>query len=280
MLPGRDYDVIDVAPLLRRDFPDFTAALNVTSGEPGPHTGALAFAALKLACDYALEHGCAGLVTLPLSKEWVAKSLRPDFRGHTEYLAERFGSNVLMLMHGREFSVVPVTVHIAIAEVPAALRRRLAEPAFVELLEHLRRIPEYGGARWAMCALNPHCGDGGTIGTDELDFLNGFCDDLRSRGFPLEGPLSADTLFMESVRRRYRLIFSCYHDQGLIPFKAFEGAHGVNATIGLPIVRTSPDHGTAFDLARLRCNGDGPAPDAGSLRAAIRTALSGELGAR
>ncbi len=270
---GRDFEIVDVDAHLARAFPDFREAAPITAGRPGPHTGALSFAALKLACDFALEHGCSGLVTLPLSKEWVAKSLRPDFRGHTEYLAERFQSNVLMLMHGREFSVVPITVHIAVDEVPAALRQRLAEPAFLELLQQLQRLPEYGGARWAMCGLNPHCGDGGTIGREELDFLNDFCEDLRQRGFPLEGPKPADTLFMESVRRRYRLIFSCYHDQGLIPFKAFEGAYGVNATIGLPIVRTSPDHGTAFDLAASRAS----KPDAGSLRAAIRAALSGEL---
>ncbi|MCR9144927.1 MAG: 4-hydroxythreonine-4-phosphate dehydrogenase PdxA [bacterium] len=264
------------------------------AGEPDAAGGSLAFAALKAACDLAtarigpnenspgaadrnnrpdagLGAPPAGIVTAPLSKEWVARGGQADFRGHTEYLAARFERDVIMLMHGERFSVIPLTVHIALSEVPQALKRRMADPALPRLLEQVLAGPAYNQGRVALCGLNPHCGDGGLFGREDQEFIADWCEAMRERGIPLDGPLPADTLFTEGVRDRYRLILSCYHDQGLIPFKALEGHAGVNATIGLPLVRTSPDHGTAFDIA-----GRGVA-QAESLRAAFRVIARGEL---
>lgn len=241
------------------------------AGQPDATGGRLAFAALKAACDYATSESAAGILTAPLSKEWVARGGQRDFRGHTEYLAARFDRDVLMLMHGQNFSVIPLTVHVALAHVPGLLRQRLVDPTIPRLLEELAAGPAYTGQRFAMCGLNPHCGDGGLFGTEDQEFIGDWCTALRERGIPLDGPLPADTLFTDGVRQRYRLILSCYHDQGLIPFKALEGHAGVNATIGLPIPRTSPDHGTAFDIA-----GQGLA-SAESLRAAYRVIVRGGL---
>ncbi|MEQ9363461.1 MAG: 4-hydroxythreonine-4-phosphate dehydrogenase PdxA, partial [Leptospirales bacterium] len=240
-------------------------------GQPDATGGRLAFAALAAACDFATLRVCRGIVTAPLSKEWVALGGAPDFRGHTEYLAARFQRDVIMLMHGRRFSVIPLTVHIALVDAPGALRERLADPGLPELLEQVLAGSAYAGGRIAMCGLNPHCGDGGLFGREDLEFVGDWCAAMRARGIPLDGPLPADTLFMDGVRERYRLILSCYHDQGLIPFKALEGHAGINATIGLPIPRTSPDHGTAFDIA-----GRGLAR-VDSLRAAFRAVARGEL---
>lgn len=241
------------------------------AGRPDATGGRLAFAALKAACDFATTRPAAGIVTAPLSKEWVARGGQPDFRGHTEYLAERFERDVLMLMHGRGFSVIPLTVHIALTDVSRALRRRLSDSGLPALLEAVMRRRAYAGQRMALCGLNPHCGDGGLFGTEDQEFIGDWAQSMRARGIPLDGPLPADTLFTDDVRSKYRLILSCYHDQGLIPFKALEGHAGINATIGLPIPRTSPDHGTAFNIA-----GRGTAR-ADSLRAALGAITNGEL---
>lgn len=235
-------------------------------GEPDAVGGRLAFAALKAACDLAVANraGVQGVLTAPLSKEWVARGGRPEFRGHTEYLAERFACDVVMLMHGPRFSVIPLTVHVALSEVPGALRERLRDPALHRLLHELAGRPAFQGRRIALCGLNPHCGDNGLFGREDQEFVGDWAAARRAEGLPLDGPLPADTLFTDEVRSRYRLILSCYHDQGLIPFKALEGLAGVNVTVGLPVPRVSPDHGTAFDLA-----GQGVA-SAESLRAAYR----------
>lgn len=260
-------------------------------GKPDAIGGRLAFAALAAACDFTLatrrateqssnaslnananaQSTVSGILTAPLSKEWVARGGRPEFRGHTEYLAERFASDVLMLMHGPRFSVIPLTVHIAISQVPVALRERLADPALSRLLRELADRPVFQGTRFALCGLNPHCGDGGLFGREDQEFIADWVAARQAEGLPLDGPLPADTLFTDEVRSRYRLILSCYHDQGLIPFKALEGLAGVNVTVGLPVPRVSPDHGTAFDLA-----GQGQA-SAESLRAAYRLLAAGAL---
>ncbi len=243
----------------------------VQAGAPSQASGRLALRALEWACDFALARPVRALVTLPLSKEWVARSGTPGFHGHTDYLGERFGCATLMLMHGRALSAIPLTVHIALGEVPAKLRRQLYDPALLDLLLRVRQLAAYRGGPWALCGLNPHAGEGGELGREELDFLNERADAMRSAGLPVEGPFPADALFFPERRARYRLFLACYHDQGLIPFKALEGAHGVNATIGLPIIRTSPDHGTAFDIAGRNC------ADPRSLRAALDCAVNGEL---
>ncbi len=234
------------------DVQDVTKKEEIQLGIPSITSGALAFQALELACDYALKYPCHGLLTAPLSKEWVVRSGQKNFRGHTEYLAERFNKDVLMLLHGEKLSVIPLTIHIALNDVPKKLKEVTQGSSLTKLIPLLKMIhemPTYENTKWALCALNPHAGEGGYMGAEEAEFLNAFSETLNEAGLPLSLPLASDALFMSPNRERYRLFLSCYHDQGLIPFKALEGDRGINTTIGLPILRTSPDHGTAFHLA-------------------------------
>jgi 4-hydroxythreonine-4-phosphate dehydrogenase len=246
----------------------------VAPGASGAAGGRLAFGALRLAADEIAREAPLGLLTAPVSKEWIARGVGIDFPGHTDYLAERFDSPVMMLMHGRRNSVVPLTIHIPLRDVPGTLRRVLDDPKTLDLLRRIHRIPEYSGGdgrRWALCGLNPHAGEGGHLGREEVDFMDAIAERWRKAGLPVDGPLPADAVFMGRSRDRYRLMLACYHDQGLAPFKALEGIEGVNCTIGLPFVRTSPDHGTGFDIA-----GRGLA-DPGSMRRALEVLTSGEL---
>ncbi len=227
----------------------------------------LAFLALKRACDHAHAYGTTGLLTAPLSKAWVAEAVRASFPGHTDYLSERFGRRVFMIMHSREISVIPLTIHVAFSDVPRALRSVLSDPEITELLQSLHKSNMFPG-EWALCGLNPHAGESGHLGTEEQDFIEGCAESWRSRGLPIAGPLPGDSVFEPENRRRFRLIFSTYHDQGLGPFKALVGRRGINVTWGLPFFRASPDHGTAFDIA-----GRGAA-DPASMEEALRFLLS------
>ncbi len=249
----------------------FRSAGEPVPGRPGLYAGALSFESLKLAADYGERFGCGGVLTPPLSKEWVARSLEPDFSGHTGYLARRFERTVLMLMHGEPFSVIPLTEHVPLSRVPQILRERLLDPALAELLHSLRKLRGYGELPWALCSLNPHGGEGGRIGNEEGEFLAPWADRMRKGGLPLEGPLAADGLFMMGNLGRYRLVLCPCHDQALIPFKALVGEEGVNVTLGLPFPRTSPDHGTAYDAAA------GGEIRTVSMRNALRLLLSGEM---
>ncbi len=154
-----------------------------------------------------------------------------------------------MLMHGRELSVVPLTVHVPLAHVAAQLHHRMNDAALIGILKKVHGWKPYVSTRWALCGMNPHAGENGLLGHEEQDFMAPIADRWRAEGLPVEGPLPADGVFQEYHRGRYRLILSAYHDQGLAPFKALEGKTGVNCTIGLPFIRTSPDHGTAFEIA-------------------------------
>lgn len=218
-------------------------------GKPGPETGRLAFAALETATAYMLEKSGAGLLTAPLSKEYVIAAGEESFSGHTGYLAEKAGKTVIMLMHGKEFSVVPLTEHVPLKNVVQALEKKLNQPELPGLLKKLQSISGYKNTKTAICGLNPHCGENGKIGTEEQDFLIPALERWKKQGLEVEGPVSADSLFQPEIRADYRLILSCYHDQGLIPFKSIVGKSGVNVTVGLPFLRTSPDHGTAFSIA-------------------------------
>lgn len=219
----------------------------VEPGQPSRETGRRSLEALEKACRRIAAHGCRGLVTIPISKHHVNMAL-PGFLGHTEFLSDFFQKPVLMLMHGRSLSVIPITVHVPLVKAGEALRRKMHDDEF---LSNLKKLANWGelGPRWALCGLNPHAGEGGLLGTEELDFMSERADHWRREGLPVDGPLASDGIFQQFHEGRYRLVLAAYHDQGLIPFKALEGRHGVNCTVGLPFVRTSPDHGTAFDLA-------------------------------
>ena len=253
----------------------------VIPGEPNRGSGALGFVAFSAACDLidvldamkggSLRRESLALVTAPIAKEWVAQSgivSAKRFTGHTGYLAQRFCCEVFMLLHGRQLSVIPLTEHIPLRHVPRQLKRVLMRPALLENLHQLQKSSAYGSKKWALCGLNPHAGENGLLGNEER-FLEQWQAALCEKGMLIEGPLSADGLFMEANRSQYRLVLGCYHDQVLIPFKALEGFGGVNCTLALPFLRTSPDHGTAFALV-----GRGKS-DALSMQRALEVAASG-----
>ena len=145
--------------------------------------------------------------------------------------------------------VVPATIHIALEDVPRALTPELMERTI--RITHAGLIRDFGIAapRIAVAGLNPHAGEGGAMGRQELDWIAPLCRRLAAGGLAVTGPLPADTMFHAPARARYDAAVACYHDQGLIPIKTLDFAGGVNVTLGLPFVRTSPDHGTAFDIA-------------------------------
>jgi 4-hydroxythreonine-4-phosphate dehydrogenase len=189
----------------------------------------------------------AGIVTAPLNKESLRAAGYP-WPGHTEMLAEAAGvSDVAMMFVGGGLRVALVTIHRSLRSVPDALTA--AEVARVTRLVH-RELPRFGAARrrLALCGLNPHAGEGGLLGREEIEVLGPAADTLRAEGLDLHGPLPADSLFVRAVRGEFDAVISPYHDQGLIPVKLLAFGHAVNVTLGLPFVRTSVDHGTGFDI--------------------------------
>ncbi|HBA85668.1 MAG TPA: 4-hydroxythreonine-4-phosphate dehydrogenase PdxA [Verrucomicrobia bacterium] len=189
-----------------------------------------------------------GMVTAPISKEAFHKA-GIDVPGHTELLAELTHTrDFAMMLFGGPLRVVLATRHLPLARVASALNR-------TEILKVIRltgqALPWLGcrKARIGVCGLNPHAGDGGALGHEEKDLIAPAIRTARQKGFQAEGPIPADAIFYQAVHGRYDAVIAMYHDQGLAPLKMIAFEQGVNVTLGLPIVRTSPDHGTAFDIA-------------------------------
>ena len=190
---------------------------------------------------------CDGLCTAPLSKHRVALA-SPGFQGHTEHLAARFGAEVAMMMAGPRLRVALATNHVALAEVP----RRLSASPLLRILRLVHRELErlrLPRARIAVCGLNPHAGDGGIFGDEEARIVSPAIARARAEGIDCSGPHPADGLFPRAVRGDFEAVIALYHDQGLIPAKLLDFRETVNVTLGLPRPRTSPDHGTADDIA-------------------------------
>lgn len=250
-----------------------TLARTAAPGRPDVANAAAVIRSIEEAVAAVAEGAAAALVTNPISKSVL---YRAGFAhpGHTEFLAELaarlFGGGPwrpVMLLAADELRVVPLTVHIPLAAVPGALSRDLIVATARSLNEALRReFGVSGRPRIAVCGLNPHAGEGGTIGTEEERIIAPAVAALCAEGFAVTGPHSADTLFHPAARARYDAVIAMYHDQALIPIKTLAFDRAVNVTLGLPFVRTSPDHGTAFDIA-----GSGTA-SAASLAAALRLA--------
>jgi len=210
-----------------------------------------------------------GMVTAPISKEGFHRA-GVKVPGHTELLADLCGVNrIAMMLFGGPLRVVLATRHIPLADVPRALTAAVVEEAIRITAEAL---PWLGArrARVAVCGLNPHAGEGGDLGREEIDVIAPVVRRLRDIGFRVSGPLPGDTVFHHAAHGAYDAVVAMYHDQGLAPLKVLAFDHGVNVTLGLPIVRTSPDHGTAFDIAgRGRAN---PASMTEAIRWALRLA--------
>ncbi|HEY2445134.1 MAG TPA: 4-hydroxythreonine-4-phosphate dehydrogenase PdxA [Rhizomicrobium sp.] len=224
--------------------------------------------AIEIAVCAALAGEAGAIVTAPIHKARLMEC-GFAFPGHTEFLARLTGQRrAVMMLIGGGLRVVPLTIHSALEEVPS----RISQSAIVEtaeiVLAALARDFRIEQPRLAVSGLNPHAGEGGKLGREEIEIIRPAVDTLRTRGHRVEGPLPADTMFHAEARAQYDAALCMYHDQALIPVKTLAFWEGVNVTLGLPIVRTSPDHGTAFDIA-----GQGKA-DARSMMAAIRMAAA------
>ncbi|MCZ7586403.1 MAG: 4-hydroxythreonine-4-phosphate dehydrogenase PdxA [Deltaproteobacteria bacterium] len=205
-----------------------------------------------------------GIVTAPISKAALAAAGSP-FPGHTEMLSDFTATHPpVMMLAGPDLRVVPLTIHVAIAEVPALLTRELVEVQLGIVHRGLRRFFGIEKPRIALCGLNPHAGEEGMFGQEEIEVLGPAIAALRKRGVDARGPFPADTVFRRAVAGEFDAVAAPTHDQALIPIKLLHFDKAVNVTLGLPLVRTSPDHGTAPDIA-----GQGVASPA-SMIAAIR----------
>ena len=211
--------------------------------------------AMEVACELAGNHSVAGIVTAPLSK----KSLNlADFHysGHTEMLARLLNSpDCQMMMVHENLRVVPMTRHLPLRDVPAHVTRERIIVCMEEVARALRERFGIESPRIAVAGLNPHAGDSGVIGDEEIDVVAPALEEVRRRGIAVDGPLPADAMFQAAYEktadggRGHDAYVAMYHDQGLVPFKMAAQRRGINVTVGLPVIRTSVDHGTAFDIA-------------------------------
>jgi 4-hydroxythreonine-4-phosphate dehydrogenase len=232
-------------------------ARRVGEGEFGPGSAAHARAALawlKHGAELCLRGEADALVTAPVNKESIIRSGERDFVGQTELLSAlaKTERTAMMLLgcddRERWLRVALATTHVPIARVAQSLTRKKIELA-IELAAQACRDLDLPRARVAVCGLNPHAGEGGKIGDEELTTIIPAVEAARAKGLDVVGPLAADTLFHYAFRGDYDAVVAMYHDQGLVPLKMIGFETGVNWTLGLPFVRTSPDHGTAYDIA-------------------------------
>ncbi len=239
--------------------------------EPGrafPENALAVTDAIETAVDYAMKGVTAAVVTAPIHKAAMMEG-GFAFPGHTEFLEKLTGADrAVMMLVGGGLRVVPLSIHVKLADVPGLV----TETAIVEtgeiVLDALRRDFAIARPRLAVAGLNPHAGESGEIGREDIDIIAPAVAALAAGGHDVRGPLPADTMFHAEARAHYDAALCMYHDQALIPLKTLAFWEGVNVTLGLPIVRTSPDHGTALDIA-----GSGKA-DLRSILAAIRMAAA------
>ncbi len=219
--------------------------------EPGKINSAwagLAMRCVEMGVRLAEEGEAAALVTAPINKEGIHRA-GYHFQGHTDYLAHLTGTtDYAMMLVGGPIRVVLATVHVPLIRVSGLLTGP-GIAAKIRLADRTLRRLGFSRPRIAVAGLNPHAGEGGAFGREEIEVISPAVRLCRGEGVTVEGPLSPDTLFYHLCRRRYDGAVVMYHDQGLIPLKMLAFDRGVNVTLGLPIIRTSPDHGTAYDLA-------------------------------
>ncbi|MEP7316598.1 MAG: 4-hydroxythreonine-4-phosphate dehydrogenase PdxA, partial [Sphingomicrobium sp.] len=241
--------------------------------QPGRPTAAGAHCSLdslELAVGLARSGMVDAVVTGPVSKQQLY-AIGFSHPGQTEFVAERCGvdgSNVAMMLAGPTLRVVPVTTHVSLAQAVTMLTPELIAARGRATLRGLQRNFGIAEPRLAVAGLNPHAGEGGSLGREEIDIIEPAIQKLREEGWQVSGPLPPDSMFHSSARSKFDAALCMYHDQALIPLKALHFEEGVNVTLGLPIVRTSPDHGTAFDIAGQDC------ADPRAMTAAIRLAAT------
>ena len=246
------------------------ARAQVTPGRPDPAAAPAILESIERAVALTLGGEACAVVTNPIAKKTLYDA-GFAYPGHTEFLGElarRVDPSAfpVMMIWSDLLAVAPVTIHIPLSAVAGALTRAAIETTARVLDRDLRARFGFARPRIAVAGLNPHAGEGGAIGREEIDIIIPAIDTLRAEGLDIVGPLPADTMFHARARAKFDVALTMYHDQGLIPVKTLAFDEGVNVTLGLPFIRTSPDHGTAFDIA-----GQGHA-DPSSLMAALRLA--------
>jgi 4-hydroxythreonine-4-phosphate dehydrogenase len=236
-------------PLVQVDDPG-----EIIPGDPNLAGARCALDSLEIAVGVARNGFASGIVTGPVSKAQLY-SIGFNYPGQTEFIAERCGiaaSNAVMMLAGPSLRTVPVTVHTPLADVSRQLTTELILAKARITARSLARDFGIAHPRLVFAGLNPHAGESGTLGREEMDVIRPAIEILVAEGISARGPLAADSLFHASARAQYDAALCMYHDQALIPLKTLHFEDGVNVTLGLPIVRTSPDHGTAFNIAGKR----------------------------
>jgi 4-hydroxythreonine-4-phosphate dehydrogenase len=252
---GLTYDVV-TEPATGQYTPGVVSLLDLQNADPGlippgavnPSAGRAAVEYVLRACDLALTGQVDAVVTAPLNKE--AMNLAGfHFAGHTELLAERTGAQkVSMLLTGPKLRVVHVSTHVSLAEAILLVTQQRVE-AVIDLAQHSCQALGIAAPRIAVAGLNPHASEGGLFGDQEAREIMPAVASARARGLNVSDPLPPDTVFLRAVKGEFDIVVAMYHDQGHIPMKLLAFDSGVNVSIGLPIIRTSVDHGTAFDIA-------------------------------
>ena len=228
-----------------------SAADGDVPGHPSVAGAHCSLDSLEIAVGLARSGSASAVVTGPVSKEQLY-AIGFAHPGQTEFVAERCGvgrGNVAMMLAGPTLRTVPVTTHLPLAEVTEQLSAALIEARGRTTLRGLQRNFGIADPTLAVSGLNPHSGEGGSLGREEIELIEPAIAALRAEGWRVTGPHPADTMFHSAARARYDAALCMYHDQALIPLKALHFEDGVNVTLGLPIIRTAPDHGTAFDIA-------------------------------
>lgn len=248
------------------DVPE-TAALNFIPGQWGSESGLAALSTLRKSVELLKSGALEALVTAPLSKEAVHVH-DSSFQGHTEFLAEAFGvKDVGMMFVGPDVKTIIVTRHIPLKDVSSAVTHQDVLSTIKLSHEALKNLFGVKHPVIGVCGLNPHAGENGLMGKEEIQTIIPAMQEARSLGIDARGPFPADTLFSRDIGKSYDIIVAMYHDQGLIPVKTLSLKKLVNVTVGLPVIRTSPAHGTAFDIAGKNM------ADPSSMKEAIKLAV-------
>lgn len=245
-------DPLEVVNVFEKALPFLPLKLNkkAVAGRLDEANAPCVIESIRCAVDFVLQGRAAALVTNPIHKS-ILKTAGFDFPGHTEFLAHLCGGNYksVMMLSAKGLNVVPLTIHEALADVPFLMSQdRIVETSKI-ILTALQKDFGFEKPRLAIAGLNPHAGENGQFGKEEIEIISPAIETLKNEGHDVSGPYSADTMFHNEARAHYDAALCMYHDQALIPVKTLDFHGGVNITLGLPIVRTSPDHGTALDIA-------------------------------
>ncbi len=229
--------------------PTADSARQVIAGQPHAVEAKAVIECIRWAAEQCLNGLASGLITAPIEKA-ILRDAGFDFPGHTEFLADIAGvERVVMMLASSAVRVALLTTHIALADVPKCINQEDTQ-AFIRLTyQAMQQQMGITKPRLALCGLNPHAGEQGHFGREEIEVLSPALECLAKEGILVDGPLPADTLFSAQMRPHYDAMICCYHDQALIPLKALSFGDSVNVTLGLPFIRTSVDHGTALDRA-------------------------------